>query len=67
MQSLYDLPAARKDARFRAWLTDFNWAGRCLAGASPVLDLRLARRVRRWYRAGLTPDEAVRRWQGLRR
>jgi len=63
--SLYDTPLAQKDGRYRSWLMDFSYSGERLTGVDPIKDLSLARPARRWFLAGLTPYEAVKRRQQL--
>jgi hypothetical protein len=65
-QNLYDTPAALKDSRYRGWLGEFRESALRASGADPILLIELASRARRWYLAGLTPYEAVKRWQGVR-
>lgn len=62
--SLYDL--ARGEIVYRAWLTRFVDAAGRATGVKPVRELWLGPRLRRWFRAGLSPYDAVRKWQSLK-
>ena len=63
--SLYDTPLAQKDGRYRSWLMNFSFACERLIGVNPITDLRFTKQVRRWFLAGLSPYEAVKRRQTL--
>lgn len=61
--SLYGTAIAEKDQRYTAWLGDFSNAAQRLGGSNPITDLALAKPTRRWFLAGLSPYEGVKRWQ----
>lgn len=63
--SIYHGPLYERDARYRAWLTDFTYSAKMLTGSDPSYDTRLIPHLRKWYKEGIDHVDAVRRWQRL--
>lgn len=67
MAMVYETRSARRDVAYRGWITETNDCSLRLTGASIYAHPTLTpARMRRWYLAGLTPYDAVKRIQGKR-
>lgn len=63
LRELYDSPAALREPKYRAWLTDLNFMCKCAIGCElwgPQA------KIRRLYTSGLDVSSALRKLQGMR-
>jgi len=67
MDNPFDTKAGRTDARYRAWITDLNWSSLMNTGVGIDLHTTLTpRMLRRWYLAGVTPYDALKKAQTVK-